>query len=610
MLPIRPFDSDSSLSDAAGLDPFSTRLVSPILRPLPGPDVQPGCLAPASHVVNLPIGILVVYTILTLLMMRAWLAISKNLTGSYLPGIIVTLMAIFYHNREIGGNQLIEESLIPRYEAYVFAYWGLYCLLKKKPILAGLCMAGAAYLQLAIGVLFGLPMLLWLLVRHEKGDLKHLLLFASAFLIAMMPQLLLQSGEFLNASSITSNEEILFAAYIRHPHHMIPHLWGWKWPVFFGILIIFCMILHAIRRNESLRGLRSFAGLGWVIIALLSIATIFIEIFPVKNIIELQPFRMALLLYFVMFLVIAPHIISLLKSPDYFSKLRGLSLIVAGFDERLAVIVAGIEIFHLIYEQKGCPITKGSTAILVTEGFLLAIAVDDDLWRVSLSVAAFAALWVMAERGRFFHRPKLVYAVGTAAALAGTIFIVSFFFLPYEKWIKAKKPNAAAKLAMRSFRYQFNPFPIKPIEQIAQWASSNTPKEALFIIPPDRDPAGFHLWAKRSVFFCMKFFPYNPQGMALWRERYFAIRGVKPGDQGDAEKMAEVLSDYGGEKILSDYKRLTADQILNLAKKYGADHILTPAVYPAPHFKKIYEVDDPTKTSQNKHTLYAYHIIP
>ena len=85
---------------------------------------------------------------------------------------------------------------------------------------------------------------------------------------------------------------------------------------------------------------------------------------------------------------------------------------------------------------------------------------------------------------------------------------------------------------------------------------------------------------------------------------------MDPNNKDNESKMNEVLTDYGGSRVLSDYKRLTETQVLGLASKYGANYIITPTDYGKPHFEKVYEAADPTRTNRDKHKLYLYRICP
>ena len=558
---------------------------------------------------GLPAGILMAYVGLILLTLGAWIAISRRLYGSPLPGLITGLMAVFAYGQELGNNHLLEVIMIPRTEAYAIAYWGLYCVVAGFPLLGGVMMALGGYFQQAIGPFFALPVLIWLLLRPDSPRRgREAARFALGFVVAFAIPLLMVKRGLTHTSTVSPQEEILLAAYLRHPHHMIPHLWGTMWVEFLGLTALFGMVWSRMRR--SIPQAWSFGLLAPIMIALLAVLTVFIEVFPVATIVKAQPYRMAVLLYLVLLMILSSHVLRLLREGDLYGRARAILLILALPDWRLLLVVALIEILLMRRAETGRPLPWKMHLALWLAALTFALLTYDPIspgHPIQINIQAkhiifynllpILILIILTLKIRLLEKPRLALGLLCGVNLAGCLAVASFFWLPYRQIVENSSDKNQKKIGNLCWKYQFNPFPIKALERIGAWAADNTPKDALFLIPPGREQEGFHLWAKRAVFFSMKFFPYNPLGMQEWKQRFLISQGIlDPQAERNRGKVQAALADSGGILANKAYENLSTAEIRQIASRYGIDYMITRVRYKADFLEEVHVEYNRTKS--------------
>lgn len=582
-------------------------------------------LAAGRSAFGLPLGMLVSYCAIMLGTFAAWVAISRRLFMRAGPAIAAIILAIMIRDGEIGSNHVIEDSLIPRMEAYLLAWWSFYFLLRPKQgigdwlggLIAGLFMAGAGYFHPAVPAQFGVVLAIWLLVDPERRDRIKSVVFVAATGLPLIGALKSVSGKMLEKTALSSAEQIQLAAYVRHPHHMIPRLWaGGLWLIFLGVLIVF--MISWLRRRRTCPGTRALGRIIAIILGVLAIATVFIELIPVRAIVLFQTYRLTVVLYLCMFLVIGRHIMDLVVTGSYAQRMRAMLLVFSPQGWALGLWAAALEGWLYFDRRRN---TRNDWILL--PGLVLAICIgarliDHNFSNAWLWAPAVPAAVAFAEKRGWGARPKLVRGVLGCAAAAGALAISAFFWLPLDRWIDDDQSPYRAKAAAYAYKYQFKPIPIVAIERLGAWAAKHTEPNALFIVPPGREPEGFRIWSRRSVWFEIKFFPYRASGFDEWRMRYLASRGIP--DMHDPARKADVeraLNDKGGETILDDYRALTPARILALARRIehakwegsGPIYFVSPTLYQDPALELIHQDADRQrkKLDRNRNYLYRVH---
>jgi len=126
------------------------------------------------------------------------------------------------------------------------------------------------------------------------------------------------------------------------------------------------------------------------------------------------------------------------------------------------------------------------------------------------------------------------------------------------------------------YKFNFSSFYLYPSEitMVGQWVRENTPKEAVFLVPPEFE--SFRLVANRAIVADWKAFPFQEKAMLEWAERMCDIGNIKNCNYKNIKE----------NQIIAGYRTLSREDILNLADKYKFDYMISEVDYPS--FNKIY----------------------
>lgn len=563
--------------------------------------------------VGIPIALMFWYVICVASVIGAWLAIARHIYGSILPGLVAALLGIIFYG-EVGANHLIERILIPRAEAFAIIYWGVLCLFMGRAAFAGLLFGFASCFQPAVGIQFGIPLLIWVWVAGEPDRLRRTLWFLGCYAVVLLPWLAFLGDSFTGESNLTDEEVINVVAWLRHPQLMLPRFFGrTAWVDFFLLLIGSIWAWRQMsRHNERIK------PVGWILpimAGLLLLATFFIEVVPVKIVVMFQPFRASVLLYLMMFLMLGPYLLGLLQSEDPFRRFRGVLLLFSVYVLKLMGVLIMVEFFLAWREWRGRSQPKlealALAAMTVVGGFLIEVEVGGrtTTWLLlALAVAGTAALHGL-TRARFFEKPRAMRTALAAFALLGFGLMGSAFALPWSAWVESENPAVRTRAARTIWRYQIDPVPVKALERLGVWARENTPKDALFLIPPQKTVEGFRIWSLRSVVFNVKHFPVTQVAYEEWRRRYLAVRGVlDPDDPAMADEVEEALSDYYTQQIDEAYAELDETTLLALAGRYEAGYVITPTRYDSSRLELLHSDFDRTADDPESQRLYLFRV--
>lgn len=114
--------------------------------------------------------------------------------------------------------------------------------------------------------------------------------------------------------------------------------------------------------------------------------------------------------------------------------------------------------------------------------------------------------------------------------------------------------------------------------RIETWAQAETPRDALFAIPPSVSSWRSH--TKRALVINFKAFPYDDELMFSWYERLMDVAPIPPGTAGGGVVLARL--DHA-------YENLSPARMAEIAGKYGITHFVrsTPLT-PHPSFQQVY----------------------
>ncbi len=142
-----------------------------------------------------------------------------------------------------------------------------------------------------------------------------------------------------------------------------------------------------------------------------------------------------------------------------------------------------------------------------------------------------------------------------------------------------------------SYEYYIAPNPIASSNdawmRACRWIATNMPKDARFVTPPDME--GFLYYAKRSMVAEFSTNPHRSLQVIEWRDRLRRLSGNRDNN----------CQGFGCIPIMkAHYDGLSSDEVISIAKDYGADFVLSrteyelPVVLHEPPYK-IYRVGAP-----------------
>jgi hypothetical protein len=536
-----------------------------------------------------------------------WLLISKRLFGTAANGVVVGVLAIFFNGWELGANHLVESIFIPRMEAYTLCYAGLALLLGRRPIFAGLAFAAGGLFQPAVPLQFAGVVALWILIAGERPRLQTFVRFSAAYWVVSLPWMLFLRGTVVGESGLSQEEIIRIFAWIRHPAHMIPSTWeAQRWLASAALLLAFAAAWPCQRISHP-----ALWRLGWtvpLIVVILAVSTVFIELMPLRWVVLFQPYRVSVLLYLILFLVLSPRLIEYARGPEVVARVRAAALLVSVVDPRLLLPSLLLELVLTAARQRKQPV-QPRLEVMLWSIVVLGTAAFYPWMRLSVALGVIIAAGLLLPRLRpALDSPAGLRRLFMAAAASGVLALVLFVALPWEKWMargEGGRYNAADRLLMR---YQLKVIPVPAIERLGVWIREHTERDALFIIPPDRQQWGFRLFARRAQVFDVKSIPYAPPGIEAWWLRSLHHRGIfDPDDPANAPRMTRAWDDADTAGIGDDYANLSADEMARLAELYTADYVISPAAYDDARLELLRSEPAPEHRVRSK-TLYLYRV--
>jgi len=555
----------------------------------------------AQAIFGLPFGLFALFALFYALTLWAWFFISKKVTDSYAPGFFFGLIIACHEVADVGANGIVETQILPRMVATAALWWAVYFTYLRKArlgaVLAGVILAASMYVHPLVPLQFWPFLALWLLVTKRREGILPVVLLSAVFLALGVPSLLKTGDVVKSYASRADPDEWLLWVYVRAPHHLDINTWGEKLIALGLLTLVGAVLWWPLRKTD--RRAWEFGMLGAIFAGFLVLAAVVIKLWPTERVLMSQPFRLVVPLRAAIYFVLGYHVLELIKRRTFWSYTRAGALITCGLEQWVFFCILVTEIIIVLIErgtalrQSGgaerAPGAKLATAVLLAGLVIAGTPRSDDRRAVMIPlVAAAVAFWAVprpAIRDWFVRWGLPLAAAGGAAFVLGT------WFLPCEKWIGDPTSSFQRRLAHFCFQHALRPYPIAAIEKVGDWAKHNTPRDALFLIPPGKQRAGFHPWAERSTVFTIKFFPYVRAGVKEWKDRYLAVRGLTDGDATGVEK---ALHDSGAKGTDDDYAELSLEKILGLARTYGADYIVSEhePVYTDPALSLVFEARD------------------
>lgn len=208
----------------------------------------------------------------------------------YFPYFIIYVLARFQHDTIGDAAVLNDNYLTPQLLAMPIILGGLYASIRGSYVYSFLATLIALPIQPSLTLLASVPIAGNLILNHK---------FPKKFLVTgLFFVILIFSTYFLfirgrEASVLSSESYIHILAYFRHPHHYVPSSFAISKYLFFfaetGILI--GSFVYLLKKKNNPKGLLSILTIYILTILMLPAAYLFVEVLPIKQIVELQIFR-------------------------------------------------------------------------------------------------------------------------------------------------------------------------------------------------------------------------------------------------------------------------------------------------------------------------------
>jgi hypothetical protein len=470
---------------------------------------------------------LVFYLALVVLLHFGWLRIVLSLGfdgRTYLLSVLLHYLSA--GGTGLGSYQFLQDSsFLPGNVANVALLWGLAFWIEKKTWPAAIAFAIASLFHLNHALI---ALLLWpaaYLVKPRPrlgptlGGLTVILLFA-------LPNLIPAARTALaHAPKMPLTNFVDLYVHLRHPHHYDPLAWplalwfSFLWPIPLAVLAYF--------RTRSKGGTR-YAELSRIaftftfFVALQLVALIFAGIvFVSEPLIQMSLFRFSIYLKLLSCIGAA----AFLLDPAILAR-RSLRL------DLLAVPAVAL-IALLILRFARPPSTAG-------------LFVQTNLPALLVFVALLAAGLTYIVRTSILHPPFSIL-----------VLIVLTLFLAWNHWL--------------GLRIDMQDDSDRDYLAVCDWARSNAPIDAVFLVPPNEQLFRYH--AQRAIVINFKNVPQLSGEMPEWKERLEAIL-----DQPLSQLPRRFDRTHAA--IAARYDALPGEHLITVAQRYGARYLITARALP------------------------------
>ncbi|NEP78508.1 MAG: hypothetical protein F6K39_10150 [Okeania sp. SIO3B3] len=530
-------------------------------------------------------------------------AISKIFTPAKLSAAILIFLSLTAYTL-VGYLELFPNTPIPATFAMSLAVWGIYFCFRQRWIIGYLFFGIASILQFLLGVLPGIMMIpIMFIERIKSRQLKQvilplIILFGFASLV-YLPMLLTGT----TSTDKLSNEEFVFIyGWVRNPHHIIPAYWNWKIRLDFICFILGgCLCIHKVDvaksedflqrsgkgkifffrtsgKGEEVGKIKEITGrkkdliftnvrclekwkfyliIGESIFALF-LGYIFVEVYPLALFAKLQLARTVPFAQLMIFITVGILVSQLYQQGNLgFGLLLIISLILPVPYQGICFFILSLGLFFwekwsyklvvwlivlagLIFFLWQSPTDSNFNHLLAKSGLFLVLIFPFILDEVDLALAE--------PSGSYIARKYLItYSLAGVTIL---VFVLGLFEALPGKFLEAFQQQV-----------KFNRVPQDEVTKLALRFKQISDKNDIILIPPF--VSNFQFFSERAVIVDFKHFPQTDSGIREWKNRMEDVFGVDLND-----KLA-----VGAMEIL--FPQQTGKELVNVAKKYGAEYILT-----------------------------------
>lgn len=515
---------------------------------------------------------------------------------------IVILLALFYLSTgtDLGGNNIWRNSLYNQTIAITISFWGIYFALRatlilpmnhKKWFIAFMVFGVAALFNVQIGFylsVIGIALLLSQSIMlitdsHKSIDIRQSSQASSARynqlktikktilknFLCVLPLVaivvIFYAVVSLRTSSVLSNKEFIdIYAKLRNPHHLVPSTWNWDliipffvYALMLPILLIICTIVKKTSKPRDLKILLlSTAILSSIAVVVLLANYIFVEIYPLAIVAKMYPDRYFIAFRLWLIIILAYCMYILLQNKRYAPAIFCFSSIMLVPSKYtylwvlITVILTAIQKYSEFRElsfQKRTDIIYNILFCVGTFFIFMYRGMTSSVIRQLIFLAIFS-LSVFYEYDNIKPKLKLVSV---------TMIILLMCGVTIPKYVTFSDDGIRRKSISEAFGGNDN------ISDFAAEFKNLTSKDAIFLSDPGKY-AALRLYSERAQVVSWKVVPTDDISILKWLSRLQDIGFVK---QTDADYVINKNAFY----------EMSADDLIVIAQKYGADYIVTRA---------------------------------
>lgn len=455
--------------------------------------------------------------------------------GAYLVSIV--LLHLSAGGTGLGGFQFLQDgAFLPSNIANVAMLWGIALLMERRPWPAAVAMGVAGVFHLNHAV-FAVPVLLAGLLAtrglRTRDVLGPVMLAGALCATNIVPALLHLGGE-SPAERMPLGEFVQLYARLRHPHHYYPPAWPMvAWVASLWTLVPAALVVWCCRTAIPETSRRVVLAVGGLLVAATVMATLLAGVmFVSERLIQIAVFRFSILYIYLACALTAWGV----------------------FDGALLPRPIGRGLFWLA----GPALLAGFAAAY----FGLAGDVAEAFVR-----ARPGPLWVTAGLAVL----SAAYATSRRAGVRPVVCVLAM--LPLLVWD-------------RGFGLRFIPEDPPGYVRLARWARENTPRDAMFLVPPQEQ--AWRIEARRAVVVNFKAVPQTSAELPEWKRRMQDVTGVA-----DLTTLAGTF-DSTLRSLGEVYARRDVEALIAVARKYDCQYVVTAGDLPAhPALVRVGPVDGP-----------------
>ena len=569
-----------------------------------------------GELISWPLAGLIIFLVTWFFVFDAMVRIGRTVCGRRAVGYVAAVLMILVLDREILGKHLYTGQALPRELANGVALYGLLAWLRSRWVAGGLLLAGATLIHIVTGgepaVIFIAAVLIQALLvrRYPPGLLKGVIAWAVIVVpYGLFSYLWLHGAPSAEGADLATWARIF--AWMRCPHHYVPsEMLGARYFMHAVEVALAAWAWYALSRDVPEERRAAWQRLGLIIpitIVVMIGYWFLVEVLHVYHVIKLQALVNS---YWVRVACAVGAAALLVRSTD---KLKGRpalvgAVVVVSLVATVAVfsfwqILHGRELFPLPWQKPFVLPLAWAFAIVglaatsrVPDRVLDRFSIRVARWGMTAAVVMFlvsmVTLWLawlsfsalIPLDGDTYRWEKVLPPFQTI----GLIVYLTLAASPGAQQVLTRRAYwclATCVLALGllfGFGVYYQHYPIRSIPRFRQvmqplgpapnnrvfdWIRSNTPRDAVFLIPPLLD--GVQLEAERAIVFSYRTYPHDISGTFEWFRRFQAVTHI------DSTPQTWPSHGWYGLSIVENaYNGLTTDQVVGVARRYGASYVI------------------------------------